>query len=463
MASGRSTGAAALFALSLLIVLMAGRGSEAACNETCRRDLARCMATQCEGVGRQACRRRCKPAAIRTLAYAVSDCRVDAAGFVVARQALRIRRGDRDPITAVEFPPSEPMPDPQGLCYGYGTSLWGSSSVVAFPLQRLGVSPDGSGVVFEVNDEFSIMAPSRLSPEQKGIFFVRSDGQRLRRLGPASRDPSFHLAQLFINGPKYFWENWVLSPPILFSPDGRRIALTDLGPGPGGEEAVQIFVLDLATGERRQVTRLPSGTPPRPGPGDAPYFLTCCPKFIDNETILFQSFVDPDGSNPEHNFVAFTVRIDGSRLTPLPMPVAAPDSHLVPSFAVTGLGTGLARLSLPGTPVNHVPDPRYQYPIAEVFLQDGKNLRQLTNFRRVDTLLGFLARTRTRAFFLASADPLGTNPEGYCQIFSVNTLGRGLRQATHLNSRVCRRCTARDAFNPKESATGTIGSSSRTR
>ncbi len=29
------------------------------------------------------------------------------------------------------------------------------------------------------------------------------------------------------------------------------------------------------------------------------------------------------------------------------------------------------------------------------------------------------------------------NPEGYCQIFSVNTFGRGLRQATHLNSRVC--------------------------
>ena len=147
---------------------------------------------------------------------------MDAAGFV-ARQALRIRRGDREPITVVEFPPSEPMPDPHGLCYFYGESLWGSSSVVAFPLQRLGVSPDGSGVVFEVNDEFSIMAPSRRSPEQKGMFFVRSDGHGLRRLGPASRDPSFRIGEDFSSGVRQFWKLWVLSPPILFSPNGRWI------------------------------------------------------------------------------------------------------------------------------------------------------------------------------------------------------------------------------------------------
>jgi cysteine-rich repeat protein len=132
------------------------------------RDVARCMATQCDGIGRETCRRRCKPAAIRTLAYAVSECRVDAGGFVVARQALRIRRGDREPITVVEFGPSEPIPDPQGLCRRFGRDVWGSSSVVMFPLQRLGVSPDGSGVVFEINDEFSITAPWRLSPEQGG-------------------------------------------------------------------------------------------------------------------------------------------------------------------------------------------------------------------------------------------------------------------------------------------------------
>jgi hypothetical protein len=90
----------------------------------------------------------------------------------------------------------------------------------------------------------------------------------------------------------------------------------------------QIFVLDLATGERRQVTHFPSGTPPRVAPHESEYFLTCCPKFIDNEPILFQTFVDSDGSNPEHNFAAFTVGIDGTRLKPVPTPVALPDSGI---------------------------------------------------------------------------------------------------------------------------------------
>ena len=89
--------------------------------------------------------------------------------------------------------------------------------------------------------------------------------------------------------------NWtfVFYPTILFSPSGRRIAYTDLGPGPAGEEAVQIVILDLATGQRT-MTSLPSGsTPPPAGPGASPYFLTCCPAFIDNETVLFHTFTDP--------------------------------------------------------------------------------------------------------------------------------------------------------------------------
>src|SRR5262245_19372638 len=94
MASTRLHGAAALLALSLLLVLTAAPGADAACNATCRRDIDRCMATQCAGVPRAACRRRCKPAAIRTLAYVLSECRVDAAGMEIGRQALRIRRGD---------------------------------------------------------------------------------------------------------------------------------------------------------------------------------------------------------------------------------------------------------------------------------------------------------------------------------------------------------------------------------
>src|SRR5262245_45808238 len=224
------------------------------------------------------------------------ECREDAGGLFVGRQALRIRRGDRDPITVVEFGSGEPTPG-TGLCRLYGEGRNGTASVAAGPLQRLGVSPDGSGVVFEVNDEFSIGATTWLSPEQKGMFFVRSDGSKLHRIGPASHDPNFLIGPDPTGG---FALQVVYAPLMSFSPNGRWIAFTALGPGPRGEEAVQIFVLDLATDppERKQLTRLPSGSPPY-----VPAFLTGYPSFIDNETVVFYTFVDPDGSNPQHDFM----------------------------------------------------------------------------------------------------------------------------------------------------------------
>ena len=139
------------------------------------------------------------------------------------------------------------------------------ASVFAFPLQRLGVSPDGSGVVFEVNDEFRSPG-SRLAPEQEGMFFVRSDGRSVPRylgraepragVSPPDASPS--------------------PPPIAFSPNGRRIAFTDLGPGPGGEEAVQIVVLDLATGRAHAGDASPLRHAAT-GPFGLPFLLTCCP------------------------------------------------------------------------------------------------------------------------------------------------------------------------------------------
>ena len=140
-----------------------------ACNATCRRDVARCMATQCTDVSPKACRRRCKPAPIRTLAYAMSECRVDAAGFRrrasgVAHPSGRPGADHRRGVRSVRA-----RPGPAGTLPGVWRRLGGgSSSVIVFPLQRLGVSPDGSGVVFEVNDEFSFPAPSRSRRRRKG-------------------------------------------------------------------------------------------------------------------------------------------------------------------------------------------------------------------------------------------------------------------------------------------------------
>jgi hypothetical protein len=387
------------------------------------------MATQCAGVGSQACHRRCKPAAIRTLAYVMNECRTDAAGMQVGHQALRIRRGDREPITVLEFGPSEPAPDPLGLCRQYGQSRAGTTAIVSGLFQRMGLSPDGSGVVFEVNPDARIVPVGNgPAPDLAGMFFVRSDGRGRRRVGPASRDRCYRISA---DPTKTFIFNVNAAPGIPFTPNGRRIAFTDLGPGPGGEEAVQIVVLDLATGQRTQVTHLPSGPPNDTAPGT---FLTAYPRFIDDETVLFFTFVDPDGSNPTHDFAPFTVRIDGSGLkrkpddTPLPGTLGG---RVLPVFGVTQLATDLFTLSVPGTPVNPTAEAN---PIAEVFVQDGKNILQLTKFGRVDTGATFLSVASGRAFFTASADPLGTNPSNNCQLFSVDTLGSGLRQMTRFNN-----------------------------
>ena len=402
----------------LLVVFAAAPRAEGACNATCKRDLERCMATQCEGVPRSVCRRRCKPVAIRMLAYVQNECRVDAGGVIVRHQQLRIRRGDREPITVAEYGPSIPAPDELGLCRLYGESRSGPAGVVAGQLQRLGVSPDGSVVVFEVDSERPGLFPKiRLPADQQGLFLVRADGSGRRRLGPASRESTFRTSP----DPSGTFPLLVsYSPLIAFSPNGRRIAFTDRGPGSMGEDAVQIMVLDLATGERTQVTRLPSGTPPSPD-----LFLTAYPRFIDNETVEFFTYVDPDGSNPEHQFTAFSVRIDGRSLKSVPIPtgVATSSARILSTFGVAQLPTQLLALSVPGTPVNGGPG---SSTIGELFVQDGKHLLQLTNFHRVDTTPLFLNGTRTRAFFKAST-------EGNCQLFSIGTLGSALRLLTHFN------------------------------
>jgi len=370
-----------------------------------------------------ACRGRCQ-APIRTLAYAITECRSDAHGLV-ARQALKIRRGEREPVTVFEVAATEPVPDPLELCRRFGESRFGTGSVVAGAVQRLAVSPDASGVVFEVTGQHAIVPLTALPPEQEGIFYVRSDGRGLRRLGPPSREAAFRfvLNQFAPGGFSAF-----VFPAFDFSPAGRRVAFTDLGPGPSGEDAVQIVTLDIATGSRTQLTQLPRRSVPDPTLPDTGF-----PKFVDDDTVAFDTFTDPDGSNPEGDLVTFTVKTDGSGLKRVPIPRATAGSQIVPSFQVTGIGN-LLRLTVPGTPVRTYPE-FPTLPITEMFVRQGVNLLQLTNFRRVDTGGAFVGRNRGRVFFEASADPLGRNPGEYCQLFSIDTLGAHVRQLTHFGGR----------------------------
>jgi hypothetical protein len=355
------------------------------------------------------------------LAYAVTKCREDPRGLVTAYQEVRIRRGDCPPVTVFSFGPRS-APDPLGnICRLFGEGRDGNISVAGGVITRIDVSRDGSQVVFEVTDDFSIvfLSTQQVPPDQEGIYLVRVDGSGLRRLGPASRDPSFRLAA-DPRSPLGLLS--ATDPQLRFSPDGRRIVFTDRGAGPGGD-AVQIVTLELESGRRTQLTHLPPAVPPVPwdrGTGSA--------RFTDNATVLFGTYADADGAHPGGTFNLFRVKIDGTRLRAVAAPVVLPGSRVQPIFRIAG-GTGnVVSLVMPGTATNPLP---FFSSINEVFLIDGKNLLQLTNFGRGDTIGELLSADRRRVFFRASADPFGINPAQNCQLFSIDPLGGHLRQITH--------------------------------
>jgi hypothetical protein len=315
----------------------------------------------------------------------------------------------------MEFPWTEPVPDPVGACRLYGENRAGGAAVLFGAFQRLGVSPDGSAVVFEVTT-VSLLALVSVPPEQQGFYFVRADGSGLRRLGPASRDAVFRTYRVLSNP---FGVGYFLTSRLAYSPDGRTIAFTDYGPGPAGENAVQIVTLDLVSGRRTQVTHLTSPSEPPPGfPATGGSVV-----FLSNERIGFFTSANPDGLNPAGDFSPFSVRTDGTGLRAAPLPVVESGSRVVEVFQVTGRGANRAPLTLM--------KPFQSGFVWEVFFIDDKNLLELTNFRRVDTAARFLSANGRRVFFRASADPLGANPTENCQLFSIGTFADHLRQVTH--------------------------------
>ena len=350
---------------------------------------------------------------IGTLAYVNTTCRDDPAGFTLT-QELRVQRGDAAPITVARFGPLGPLPAIGACTYfaSFGAGSVRSPQIGAF--QRLGVSPDGTGIVFEVSDDFNVFSQTFVPPEQEGIFVVRADGSGLRRLDRASRAAA--------STPNRIESNFV------FSPNGRLVGFTDTGPGqPDGQDAAQIFTLDIETGQRTQVTHLP----PAPVGGIEG---TNFEDFVDDHTILFNTSANPDdGLNPDHIPALASIGADGNgKPTVLPY-IALPNGALVPNFAITGARRSVGAFSVPGTPVN--PGPAGDT-IGEVFINDDTNVLQLTDFRRTDTSFShpLLAVDGERVFFVASVD-LGANPMQACQIFSVDALGGDYRQLTHITLR----------------------------
>jgi hypothetical protein len=346
-----------------------------------------------------------RPPTLGTLAYVETECRDTKEGFV-ERQALRIRQGEREPVTVFETPEVGPIAGIGGLCRGLTSGRLGAASVAREAFQSVAVCSDGASVVFEVTDEFSSNPPLPLNlpPEKKGIFWVRADGTGLRRLGPPSRQRFFYLKNV----------NFFIVSDLVFSPTGRKIAFVDRGADANGHEADQIVAVDVATGTPTQVTGLPPAVPPATVPANAP--TVWFPFFIDERTIGFHASANPDGLNPEGALLPMTIKTDGSHLeVPLPIPVPLAGSTVEVRLVITGDRPQAIFVVVPGEPINDPPLTSLPKEITEIFVFDEKqNILQLTNFRRADTYFPFVDVDGEDVYFTASADPLGTNPSGNC-------------------------------------------------
>ncbi len=384
--------------------------------------------------------RRNGPAQVSTLAYVVTRCHEGKAeaGYS-GSQALWVRQGDREPVKIVEFVGGQPPIG--GFCRLFGNSRIGSTSAIIGAFQRLGVSPDGSTVVFEVTDDFSPFTHV-VSPEQQGIFAVHADGSGLHRVADHSNDPAFRIDWrcAFANAPGCAA---FLPEPFEFSPNGRRVVYTDLGPSDTGEEASQVFTLDLATGARQQVThvlRLPECRGQSDDPpdcvqrGSMPIWAIT---FVDDTTIAY----DRARGNGGEDWGVFTVTLNADG-TPQGEPQAVQvvsfgEGVVIPIFEITGAEAYAFIAVVPGrTPVNG------GSAIAEAFVvelpgatqrPDGRVL-QVTNFGRSDTGRAGITTDSQHVLVYASADPLGTNPANQCEWFSVDRLGSDLQQLTSFSA-----------------------------
>ena len=397
------------------------------CAASCVARMASCRAARCADLSRKACRDRCRAvtscraggARTRTLANVVTRCRV-AGGEWTVEQRLEIQRGDCPPIKVVEFVAPGTAPNTLGLCDLYGRIRNGRVAVTVGPLQRLGMSPDGETILYEISTANTVPlfgAPRFEVPEaQQGIFAVQVDGSGVRRVGPTSRDKPY-------KGPivPYAYDpgfNLVAAPFFNFSPNGRLVVFSDRGPGSDGTEAGQLVVMDVLNGERTQVTAFSAATQSPPVGADVWGF------FVDDETISgATNRVASDGMTSAED--PFLVRRDERIVRFFNPAPPIPGAHVIDNFQVSGRSGNVVTVELSGMATE--PDPAA---VREVFFRDGDDVLQLTTLGRSDTAGGSPTRDGQRVIFIASANPFETNPSHNCQLFSIGRLGAGLRQLT---------------------------------
>jgi hypothetical protein len=150
----------------------------------------------------------------------------------------------------------------------------------------------------------------------------------------------------------------------------------------------------------------------------------------------------------------FTAKADGTAEPEPVQTVALPDGTLIPIFQITGEPYVTAAI-VPGIPENG-PSANAGNNISEAFvieppdsaLLSGGRVLQLTNYGRSDTYFERMGIDGQHVFFVASENPLGTNPSEQCQWFSIDRLGGDLRQLTSFEMVGDRRRNCLDAAAP---------------
>ena len=111
------------------------------------------------------------PAQVSTLAYVVSRCHEEKGGSNFSfSQALWVQRGDQPPVKIEELALGQsPI---GGICRLWGQNRAGGASVLNGAFQRLGVSPNGSLILFEVRISVIVITGFGIVISDSGIVIT---------------------------------------------------------------------------------------------------------------------------------------------------------------------------------------------------------------------------------------------------------------------------------------------------
>lgn len=375
---------------------------------------------------------------VGTLAYVVTRCSVGPEG-IKADQELVVQRDGSAPERIVHYqlkdtPLTLATPADRlvsaAVCQRFGEDRGGGGAELAAPINRVVISPDGKRVVFHVTDddlplnEIVGLGTTLPAGTPEGFYVADTATGSLRFLGHKTAIAASEIDPRGSLDPSRWRRNGAAST-IGIAPNGKAIAYVDYDhePGSPGDGNLQVMVLDVVTGRRSQLTDFASSDCTPIGSSHALSY----PTFLDNRTVRFGRNAPARPGEP-CDLEACDVRRGGKgpRCRDVPRVQGVPIS-IDPALSISGRQRSV--FTVPVAPT--VDDVRPA--ISELYVRNGGEFLQITKLGSSSTRARFMSPDGRRVFFITSADPFGTNPGKRCEVFSVGTNGRGLRQITRFN------------------------------